>query len=388
MRLSTSRRRSLRHLAGMVAMAGGMSSMPSLAASGASCTRRWTAWENFKKNFLGPDGRVVDASLESKGTTSEGQSYALFFALLANDRQTFDRVLAWTENNLADGDLTARLPAWLWGRNKDGSWGVIDRNAASDSDLWIAYALGEAGRLWNNRRYVALSSLLASRILREETSDIPGLGLTLLPGPLGFLPTSTSWRLNPSYMPLQIMQWFVQVGHDPRWNKLLASSRRVILESAAKGFSPDWIIYEKDKGFRIDEIGDEKGEGAYNAIRVYLWAGMLHPECDDRAALLARFAPMANLVEQQGYPPESVDIRNGTFKRAGPPGFSAAMLPFLVAAGRTQALAQQKQRLAVTPIADDAYYGQVLGLFAAGWMEQRYAFARNGRLLPQWETCR
>ncbi|MGL5105720.1 MAG: glycosyl hydrolase family 8, partial [Plesiomonas shigelloides] len=47
----------------------------------ASCT--WPAWEAFKRNFIDPQGRVIDRSDTRLITTSEGQSYALFFALVA-----------------------------------------------------------------------------------------------------------------------------------------------------------------------------------------------------------------------------------------------------------------------------------------------------------------
>ncbi|MGH8412478.1 MAG: glycosyl hydrolase family 8, partial [Pseudomonas sp.] len=88
-----------------------------LPAQGASqCV--WPAWENFKQHLISDDGRVIDASSPQQITTSEGQSYGLFFALVANDGKSFDRLLTWTRNNLADGDLGARLPAWQWGRDK------------------------------------------------------------------------------------------------------------------------------------------------------------------------------------------------------------------------------------------------------------------------------
>ncbi|MFL6704996.1 MAG: glycosyl hydrolase family 8, partial [Paraburkholderia graminis] len=84
----------------------------------------WPAWEQFRRKFVSPDGRVIDVGSDDDRTVSEGQSYGLFFALVANDRASFDRLLHWTENNLAEGDLTAHLPAWLWGRGQDGKWGV------------------------------------------------------------------------------------------------------------------------------------------------------------------------------------------------------------------------------------------------------------------------
>ncbi|MCJ8273098.1 MAG: glycosyl hydrolase family 8 [Psychrosphaera sp.] len=135
----------------------------------------WPDWQAFNKNLITKDGRVVDPSTEFLYTTSEGQSYGLFFALVANNQPLFNKLLHWTQNNLSQGDLTARLPAWQWGKRKDDSWGVIDSNSASDSDLWIAYTLLEAGRLFKDKRYTALGKLLSQRILREETTDLPGL---------------------------------------------------------------------------------------------------------------------------------------------------------------------------------------------------------------------
>ena len=150
----------------------GAQAQPTAAGGGRTA---WPAWDAFKAQIINEGGRVVSDDDGGGQTYSEGQSYALFFALVANDRPMFDKLLRWTENNLCEGDMTARLPAWLWGRRPDGSWGVIDSNAASDADLWIAYALGEAGRLWNERSYRALSALLAARVLRAVNSPFYGL---------------------------------------------------------------------------------------------------------------------------------------------------------------------------------------------------------------------
>lgn len=357
-------------------------------ATVAACGNGWAAWEGFKKEFISEGGRVVDGSIASKPTTSEGQAYALFFALVANDRNAFELILKWTEDNLANGDLTVRLPAWIWGKKADDSWGVIDGNPASDADLWIAYALGEAGRLWGVRRYVALSSLLANRILREESADLPGLGPSLLPAPAGFTPGPASWRLNPSYMPLQLMQWFARHCKDPRWEKLLASSRQIIKAASVKGYAPDWIIYDKEQGFQIDRQGSEKGEGSYNAIRVYLWAGMLAENAGDRRALLDTLKPMAQFVQDKGYPPESINVESGVANNAGSSGFSAALLPLLSSGGFSQAYEEQQLRIESKPLKADAYYEQVLGLYAFGWQQQFYRFEASGNLVPRWVWCK
>lgn len=344
----------------------------------------WVAWDDFARQFMQADGRIV-ANGEGQ-THSEAQSYALMFALIANDRARFELVLRWTEDNLCAGDLTARLPAWLWGRQATGQWGVIDANAASDADLWIAYALAQAGRLWDVRRYRALATVLAERIVEEETAVLPGLGLTLLPGPRGFIKEADKrWRLNPSYMPLQALHGLAQATAEPAWKSLSASARRVIVESAPRGFAPDWVQYVADRGFEPDRDGEHPAEGAYNAIRVYLWAGMLGAEDAARAPLLHALSPMVRCVSELGYPPEAVDSVTGAVRGAAETGFSAALLPLLQASGAQEALQAQQRRLQTQPPGKDAYYQQCLLLFGEGWMQGAYRFEADGRLSVKWK---
>lgn len=345
----------------------------------------WPAWDAFKAQFINEGGRVVSDDDGGGQTYSEGQAYALFFALVANDRPMFDKLLRWTENNLCGGDMTARLPAWLWGKRPDGTWGVIDSNAASDADLWIAYALGEAGRLWNERSYRALSALLAARVLREETADIPGLGPTLLPAPKGFVQANGRWRLNPSYLPMHLMHWLAASDLDPQWKPLVDSSLKVIRGSSPKGFTPDWTVYDAKQGFLVDTEGKEKGQGTYNAIRVYLWAGVMHTDAPGRKALLDTLAPMARYVRDQGYPPESIDILTGQASGPAPSGFSAAMLPFLRAVGDDKALQSQRMRLEARPLRPTAYYEQTLALFGQGAFDGQYRFTATGQLIVRWK---
>lgn len=144
---------SRRHLLCVCALLclNGMLSLSALAASRAD--ENWRDWKAFVDSQIQADGRVIDFTTPEQQSTSEGQSYALFFALVANDRATFETVLGWTANNLCEGQLGGRLPAWQWGRRADGSYGVLDAHSAADADAWIAYALLEAGRLWRAPRY-------------------------------------------------------------------------------------------------------------------------------------------------------------------------------------------------------------------------------------------
>ncbi|WP_245639591.1 cellulose synthase complex periplasmic endoglucanase BcsZ [Paraburkholderia heleia] len=393
------------HAAAPAANAGATQS----ASPAAACA--WPAWNAFRSTLLSADGRVIDASTPRQVTVSEGQSYALFFALVANDRASFDKVLTWTENNLAQGDLASHLPAWIWGRRDIGDdgkpvaastaasasvaahageaqWGVIDSNPASDADLWIAYTLLEAGRLWNERRYTALGTVMARNIVREETAVLPGLGRTVLPGPVGFTIGKDGWRLNPSYVPLQVMRRFMlALPQAGEWKALLGSSARLVNETAPKGYSPDWVEYHAKGGFAPD--AQTHAEGAYNAIRVYLWAGMLAGDDPLRASTLATFQPLADFVGTHGFPPERVDTTTGTpGPNEGNGGFSAAVAPYLAALGRSDlANAQAGRSRTLAQKSPPGYYSSVLMLFGLGYLDGFYRFDAQGRVAPAWTSA-
>jgi endoglucanase len=356
------------------------------AGQAAAACGPWPSWEAFKSAYLSLDGRVIDPMHADHRTVSEGQAYALMFALVANDRASFDRLLVWTTNNLSRGDLNLHLPAWRWGkREKDDSWGVIDPNSATDADVWIAYALLEAGRLWAEPRYTALADRMIANIGRQEVRDLERLGTTLMPAPHGFV-HETYFRLNPSYLALQPLRRFAVHTGDTLWPAVLASSRRVLLESAPKGIAGDWVEWHPLRGFVPD--GKTDGIGSYDAIRVYLWIGMLDAADPDRRELLDRYAPVAATFAADGRPPERIEIATGRTRGAGPGGFSASLIPFFSARGDFGAVAQQKVHLAVQTATDaKRYYDGALRLWSDGWESGRFRFAADGSLRVAWPDC-
>ena len=136
------------------------------SAAGQPGCGNWQAWQDYKEDFLQDDGRVIDYFAEAR-STSEGQAYSLFFALVAGDRPAFDRILKWTQLNLSGGDLSSRLMAWKWGQRPDRSWGVIDGNPAGDADVWLAYTLHQAGNLWNDAALRDVAGRVRTRIESE-----------------------------------------------------------------------------------------------------------------------------------------------------------------------------------------------------------------------------
>lgn len=349
-------------------------------AQESACADGWPAASTFLDRFVSADGRLIDPGTAPRVTTSEGQAYGLFFALVAGDRARFARLLEWTENNLAAGDLRARLPAWQWGRDDVGRWQVLDDNTAADADLWLAYVLGEAGRRWDITRYRELGRALALRVLREETARLPRLGLVLLPGRAGFHPAPGRWRLNPSYVPLQLVTRMATLYPDSGWPDAVEPSLGLLLRSAPRGLAPDWVAYDERHGFRPDPVSERRG--SYDAIRVYLWAGMLASDDPARARLVRHFRPMTRHLRRHGAPPLAIDAGTGATRGVGPVGFAAALLPLLAAEPAGAAIERQRRRIErERPLARaDNYYDQVLTLFGLGWLEGRYRFDVDGAL--------
>lgn len=65
----------------MNVLRSGLVTMLLLAAFSVQAACTWPAWEQFKKDYISQEGRVIDPSDARKITTSEGQSYGMFFAL-------------------------------------------------------------------------------------------------------------------------------------------------------------------------------------------------------------------------------------------------------------------------------------------------------------------
>lgn len=357
----------------------------------------WPFWEQYTQRFMDDQGRIIDHSAGDK-TTSEGQSYAMFFALVANDRPRFEKLLRWTQENLAGGDLTARLPAWMWGKSPSGEWKVLDTNSASDSDLWIAYSLLEAGRLWHEPKYEAIGEAMASRIAREEVAQVPGLGTTLLAGKQGFHPSANVWIVNPSYLPLPVLERLAGAMPQGPWRAVAASLGPMLARGSGSGYAMDWV--SAGAGVRpmqapADFASGKKDApvlGSYDAIRVYLWLGIADPSTPGRADLLKSVDGMAEYLQTVAIPPEQIDSSGKVFQPNGPVGFSAAVVPYVTALGMTAQAKAQTDRVATSKDAatglygnDPRYYDQNLILFATGWAEERYRFDSSGMLKLAWK---
>ena len=355
----------------------------------------WPLWESYTRNAFDPQGRIVDHSAGDR-TTSEGQAYGMFFALVANDHARFDKLVNWTQDNLAGGDLSMRLPAWSWGKAPDGGWKTLDQNPASDADLWMAYTLLEAGRLWHDPRYEKMGTAIASRIAQQEVVLVPILGATLLPGPQGFHPDAATWILNPSYLPPFILSYLATTFPRGPWGAVLASVPMMLTQGSGNGFAMDWLTAGgalTPAPSPMQHTNDKGGQavGSYDSIRVYLWLGIADPETPGVQTSLAALSGMADHLKSYSAPPRRVDENGAVLEADGPVGFSAAVIPYLHALNmkaeeksQTARVGSMKDPASGLYGRDALYYDQNLALFANGWTEQRFRMDRQGQLKVKW----
>ena len=212
-----------------------------------------------------------------------------------------------------------------------------------------------------------------------------GVGPILIPAPSGFETEDGGWRLNPSYWPEFQLQYFEHVDPSGPWSVIRENAGSLLEQAVQNGVAPDWFEVSRTGDVRIDPATG--GVASYDAIRVYLWAGMTQ-----NSRWLPLFAPFVDVIRKRGNPPEFVDPASAGIRGGEPLGYSAAVLPFLSALNEDTLLGTQQQRLDQGrqengALGDPAhYYDQVLALFGEGWQSDRYRFDEYGRLIPQW-TC-
>jgi endoglucanase len=183
-------------------------------------------------------------------------------------------------------------------------------------------------------------------------------------------------------MPLQILQCFEKTFDNKQWSKLLDSSYQFILASSPEGFSPDWIEFDFDKGLQFGQ-----NIGSYNAIRVYLWGGMLNSEAKFNVQLKTHLQPMVNFFIQNHFVPTEINVVSLDYKGQGDMGFLASILPLVHTSKNKKSvdlllsLIDEKKI-----IAQNNYYQHALSLFALGWYHQKYRFLANGCLQVPWKN--
>jgi endoglucanase len=198
--------------------------------------------------------------------------------------------------------------------------------------------------------------------------------------------------LNPSYLPVQLLLALEHYLPGGPWADVANSVPKVVHGAAPAGFVLDWVAFRPGDGFSPYPSPSPAALASYDAIRVYLWAGMLNENSPYRNKLLDCLRPMSSYVERHAAPPAEVTPSGQIKDASGNVGFSAAVLPLLSSLGAHSSFDRQLRRVnseknAGTGLfgAKPRYYDQNLSLFATGWCERRFRFDSRGLLQVNWK---
>ncbi len=319
-------------------------------------------WASFKDQFISRQGRVIDWQNNSM-SHSEGQGYVLLIAEEMNDRAAFDLVLGWSNHNLGE-----KLRAWSFGF--DGKkWGVLDKNNASDADIFHAWALLRAGKKWNNAEYTKAGTEIMHAI-REELIDKNNL---LLPAKFGFQTENTT-RINLSYYVFPALPYFASIDktHQKTWKALYDNAIKLYLDSLATQenvaqLPPDWLTVDLEGKLKPFTENTLKTDAIYGfeaiCIPIYLaWV-------KDKKAL-EKLRPFIKRVSSDKSTAQTIDLLNPQWKPA-PPIFEGGIGHYAALAKAAKTLGMSNEEKILWQLADDAriknqgnYYGEVLYLLA------------------------
>ncbi|HEU5103617.1 MAG TPA: glycosyl hydrolase family 8 [Roseiflexaceae bacterium] len=228
-------------------------------------------WASYCGHFIA-DGQVIDRGGDGR-TPSEGQGYALLRAVYADDRQTFDQVWDWTQQNLQQ---PSGLLAWHWGARPDGTPGVLDAGAAPDADQDAALALLFAFKRWGDPRHQQAAFTILNGIWEQTTSQVGGRRV-LVPGAWACGDATSDAVVNPSYFAPYAYRIFAEA--DPRhgWLDLVDSSYAILDQVRADarfggsaGLAPNWLALDPASGALrpASQFGDYASEFSFDASRL------------------------------------------------------------------------------------------------------------------------
>ena len=332
---------------------------------GPAMAAEFREWDSFRDLHVTPEGAVADHRAEGDVITSESQSYALFFALTANEPEVFSRILEFTRVHLAGGSLEEHLPAWKY---QDGE--IRDPNNATDADLFIAYSLLEAGRLWNKPEYTALGRAVIRNIMAAAVYRHPALGPLILPGRQGFVAQDGTVTLNPSYYPPFVIARLSL--EDPEFARAGGNTLAQIIRGSGAGFAPDWMHFTA-RG-ELLTLPDDRG--GWDATRVYLWLGLTSDSDPVKKLMLPAYRNISVMAGNTLKAPDSNDFYQGIMSGDGGPAFQAP----LGVMNQDRGAALFRTLTAARVFDRGEYYGHALTVFAEGHHRNLIRFDRHGRL--------
>jgi endo-1,4-beta-D-glucanase Y len=226
---------------------------PNKAVADKALKENYAKW---KDNFLrdGGDGSLRVARPDNnEDTVSEGQAYGMLLAAINGDKDTFDKLWLYAQRRLNGNGLMA------WHINQKGD--TLDKNAATDADQDMAFALIIADQKWGgpNSSYRKDAKALINNIMKHEVEAGTNV---LKPGDTW----GGSICTNPSYFAPAYYKVFQAYTGDPRWGKVADKAYEIINKAAnpKTGLVPDWCTAD---GKPVTEVKDKPFSYGYDAMR-------------------------------------------------------------------------------------------------------------------------
>ena len=216
---------------------------------------------------------------------------------------------------------------------------------------------------------------MLANVVAHEVVDLPGAGPMLLLRPAGLrhrgpLPPQSQLPASAAAAPLCLGGRARPLAEDPRDDDAHAAR-----DGGPRRGGGLRVVYRPRSGFSAEAVG------SYDAIRTYLWLGMLEPD-DPLRQPRGLGAPLL----APGEVPERIDVHSLRAKGAAPVGFAAALLPLARGTSDERRLDNRITAAARDGVFGDppTYYDQNLVLFGRGFAEGRFHFERDGKLVPAW----
>nr|WP_244977862.1 glycosyl hydrolase family 8 [Aureimonas jatrophae] len=314
-------------------------------------------WELYSSRFVTPEGRIVD---DDNGSIShsEGQGYGMLLAVAAGDRERFQRIWAWTQQELFVRD--DELAAWRW--DPSATPRVTDRNDATDGDILIAWALLRAAERWGEDDWRHRARRIADAVAEHAVQPAGRLSV-LMPAVSGF---AASDQVDGPVVNLSY--WvFPAIGELETISPKLAKAdlRRSGLELARAArfgrdaLPTDWISLAGRQPAPAQAFAPTF---SYNAVRVPLYLAW---EGENGRALLEPY--LDAWAGESAAGPHVVDVANDLrANRLDAPGYEA--ISDLVACALTERPASDRTRNFVPT----TYYPSTLHLLSLMAFAERY----------------
>ena len=323
------------------------------------------SWEYYVDNFITEAGQVVDPA-NGGVTTSEGQAYGMWRAVMLEDKEVFDLVWEYIQANL-QARRDDSLLAW---RAEAEPFVITDYAVASDADVDVAYALLLAVDLWGEE-YLEAAETMVEDIWNKLVYRVNGRYY------LGFADDSFDENIfifNPSYASPYAYKKFQTISTRP-WSQLVVDTYQMLDElqnlpaATQPALPPNWLGLDTVTGEWVNPdfiTNQNRDDYGFDAFRTFFRVGLdFEIYKDERARRhLETYRPRLEGISQSlGYLPAVMDISGVRQVEYASVSTNAA----LVALWQLDPANEPKQRTLILRDYQNRYWGEADNYYDQNW---------------------